>query len=72
MGCQKKITETIIDKKADYIIQVKSNQPNLHNNIALFFQSSASNKKKTLKGGIQTKRMKAAWDYKYLIKILTG
>ena len=27
---------------------------------------------KTLKGGIQTKRMKAAWDHKYLIKILKG
>jgi len=42
MGCQKKITETIIDEKADYIIQVKSNQPNLHNNIALFFQDPAN------------------------------
>jgi predicted transposase YbfD/YdcC len=42
MGCQKKITETIINEKADYIIQVKSNQPNLHNNISLFFQDPAN------------------------------
>jgi len=27
-------------------------------------------REKTLKGGIQTKRMKAAWDHKYLLKIL--
>jgi predicted transposase YbfD/YdcC len=39
MGCQKKITETIIKKKADYVIQVKSNHPNLHNNITLFFKA---------------------------------
>lgn len=29
MGCQKKIAETIIEKKADYIFQVKENQSNL-------------------------------------------
>lgn len=39
MGCQKKITHTIIDKKADYIIQVKDNQKNLHKDIALFFKN---------------------------------
>jgi hypothetical protein len=27
-------------------------------------------REKTLKGGIQTKPMKAAWDHKYLLKIL--
>jgi predicted transposase YbfD/YdcC len=27
-------------------------------------------REKTLKGGIQTKRMKAAWDHKYLLKLL--
>jgi hypothetical protein len=38
MGCQKKITQTIIEEKADYVIQVKENQPKLRQNIALFFQ----------------------------------
>lgn len=38
MGCQKKIAQTIIEEKADYIIQVKDNQKQLHEDIALFFQ----------------------------------
>jgi hypothetical protein len=28
-------------------------------------------REKSLKGGIQTKRLKAAWDYAYLMKVLT-
>jgi len=42
MGCQKKITQTIIDAQADYVIQVKDNQKNLHEDIALFFQEPAN------------------------------
>jgi predicted transposase YbfD/YdcC len=38
MGCQKKIARTIIDQKADYVIQVKDNQKRLHEDIGLFFQ----------------------------------
>lgn len=38
MGCQKKITQTVIEEKADYVIQVKDNQQRLHEDIALFFQ----------------------------------
>lgn len=30
MGCQGAIAEKIIDKKADYLLAVKGNQPNLH------------------------------------------
>ena len=30
MGCQKKITQTIIDQKANYVIQVKGNQKSLY------------------------------------------
>lgn len=40
MGCQKKITNTIIDQKADYIIQVKDNQPTLLKDIALYFENT--------------------------------
>jgi predicted transposase YbfD/YdcC len=30
MGCQKEIARTIVDKKANYVLQVKDNQPTLH------------------------------------------
>jgi predicted transposase YbfD/YdcC len=39
MGCQKKITQAIIEEKADYVIQLKENQPTLYEDIALFFQN---------------------------------
>jgi predicted transposase YbfD/YdcC len=42
MGCQKKITSTIIQAKADYVIQVKENQKSLHQNIDLYFQDPAN------------------------------
>ncbi len=42
MGCQKKIVHTVIEENADYVIQVKDNQPNLHDNIALYFQDPAN------------------------------
>jgi len=38
MGCQKKISNSIVDKKADYIFSLKGNQSNLHDNIELYFQ----------------------------------
>lgn len=37
MGCQKKIIRDIVSKKSDYVIAVKENQPNLYNEIKLFF-----------------------------------
>jgi len=40
MGCQTKIAETIIDKKADYVLAVKGNQPSLHQDIKLFFDDA--------------------------------
>lgn len=37
MGCQKKITETIIEKDGDYLIAVKENQPSLYSAIEVAF-----------------------------------
>ena len=37
MGCQKKIAKKILDKKANYILAVKDNQPSLNQEIANFF-----------------------------------
>jgi len=42
LGCQKKIAQTIIDAKADYVLQVKDNQKGLREDIALFFQEPAN------------------------------
>lgn len=40
MGTQTKIAEKIIDKKADYVLALKGNQPNLHNDVVDFFEDA--------------------------------
>ena len=37
MGCQTEIAEKILEKKADYVMAVKGNQPTLHEGIVEFF-----------------------------------
>jgi predicted transposase YbfD/YdcC len=37
MGCQVEIAEKIVEKKADYVLAVKGNQPTLHEGIIDFF-----------------------------------
>ena len=39
MGCQKKIARQIIEQQADYMLSLKGNQGNLHEDIKLFFES---------------------------------
>ncbi len=39
MGCQKEIVSAIVDKKADYVLAVKDNQPNLHEDIQAAFSA---------------------------------
>jgi len=36
MGCQCAIAQKIIDKKADYVLALESNQSSLHDNVKLF------------------------------------
>lgn len=38
MGCQKDIARKIIDKKADYVLALKGNQRQLHEDVELFFE----------------------------------
>jgi len=38
MGCQKKISDAIIDKEADYVFGLKGNQGNLRQDVELFFE----------------------------------
>lgn len=40
IGCQKDIAQVIIEKKADYLLAVKKNQPALHEDIELAFQQA--------------------------------
>jgi len=37
MGCQKAITKKIVDQEADYVISLKGNQGNLHQEVQEFF-----------------------------------
>src|SRR3546814_12161535 len=36
MGCQRVIAQTILDKKAEYVLALKGNQTALHEDVALF------------------------------------
>jgi predicted transposase YbfD/YdcC len=44
MGCQRKISEKIIGKEADYILAVKMNQPTLYEEIEAYFQWALDDK----------------------------
>lgn len=39
MGCQTKIAEKIIDSKADYVLSLKGNQSDLHDDVRCLFES---------------------------------
>jgi predicted transposase YbfD/YdcC len=40
MGCQKAIAETIIKRKADYVLGLKGNQGSLHDEVKLYFEDT--------------------------------
>ena len=42
MGCQKEIAHKIIDKKADYVLSLKENQPTLYHEVVDLFSQEAS------------------------------
>jgi predicted transposase YbfD/YdcC len=72
MGCQKKITQTIIEEKADYVIQVKDNQQQLHEDIALYFKDPANERLDSFKsidgehGRIETRQYFTTSDIDWL------
>ena len=39
MGCQTKVAEQIVNQGADYLLSLKGNQGNLHQDVKLFFES---------------------------------
>lgn len=42
IGCQRAIAQTIIDKKADYVLALKGNQGSLHDDVRLFVAEQAA------------------------------
>jgi len=42
MGCQSEIAATIVDQEADYLLQLKGNQPHLQEDVALLFDDLAA------------------------------
>jgi predicted transposase YbfD/YdcC len=49
MHCQKKIAAKIIDKGADYVLRLKSNQGGLHEDVALLFSEQMENDFKNIR-----------------------
>ena len=43
MGCQTKVVEKIVEKKANYVLGLKGNQSTLHDNVALLFTNKPKN-----------------------------
>ena len=43
IGCQKEIASKVIENDADYVLCLKGNQGNLHEDVELFFQTQKSN-----------------------------
>ncbi len=39
MGCQKAIAQSIVDKEADYVLQLKNNHPTVHKELKDYFES---------------------------------
>jgi predicted transposase YbfD/YdcC len=76
MGCQKSITQKIVDKGGDYLISLKGNQGNLHKDVkmnfekptaAAFFQmTSTETEAEKGHGRIEVRRCKVSTDIDWL------
>lgn len=70
MGCQKEIASKIIEKQADYILAVKGNQKQLHQNIKDEFKFSKSVEididQELDHGRIETRKCSVITDFKFI------
>ena len=71
MGCQKKIAEQIQRQGGDYVMSLKGNQGNLHDDVKTFFTSSLSPDVASVNydgghGRIETRRLRASADIAWL------
>ena len=72
MGCQKAIAEAIIDKGADYVLALKGNQGELHDDVRTFFESEEGKALPVLEktdadhGRIENRRHRISGDVQWL------
>ncbi len=71
MGCQTKIAKQIIDQKADYVLSLKGNQGELHDDVVTYFESDLSPEvgNENYDGGhgrIETRTIRATADIQWL------
>jgi predicted transposase YbfD/YdcC len=70
LNCQKNTAQAVIDGKGDYLLAVKGNQPDLHSDIKLFFETESGDLEKTDKrekghGRIETRTAWVAHDIRW-------
>ncbi|MCF6345206.1 MAG: ISAs1 family transposase [Thiomicrorhabdus sp.] len=71
MGCQKKIAQQIINQKGDYVLSLKGNQGNLHDDVVTYFTSDLTPEPalQTVDGGhgrIETRTIRVSGDIDWL------
>lgn len=71
MGCQKKIAKQIIQQGGDYVLSLKGNQGNLHDDVVTYFKSALSPEAavETYDGGhgrVETRTLRATDDIAWL------
>lgn len=77
IGCQKSIARQIVDAGADYVLQVKDNQPTLHTKVKALLNEAILDDFEGMSGDffeetekdhgrIETRRVWVTWDVKYL------
>jgi predicted transposase YbfD/YdcC len=71
MGCQTKIAKQIINQKADYVLSLKGNQGELHDDVVTYFESDLSPEigNENYDGGhgrIETRTIRATADIQWL------
>ena len=77
LGCQKEVAELIVEAKADYLLQVKDNQPTLRAKITTLFAEAALKKYQGFThathttvdgdhGRIETREAHVLWDVQHL------
>jgi predicted transposase YbfD/YdcC len=77
LGCQKEVAQLIVDAKADYLLQVKDNQPTLRAKIATLFAEAELEKYQGFThatcttvdgdhGRIETREAHVLWDVRHL------